>query len=57
MGSLNKKMLFKKQTLELLGKMNFDADMTKPSGDGGIDMIAHKHDDIVGGEHIVQCKT
>jgi tetratricopeptide (TPR) repeat protein len=54
---MNKGVVFEKQVLELLKKMGFDAEMTKSSGDGGIDIIAHKHDDIVGGKYIIQCKN
>lgn len=54
---MNKGIIFEKQVLALLKKMGFDAEMTKASGDGGIDIIAHKHDDIVGGKFIIQCKN
>lgn len=54
---MNNGVVFEKQVLELLRKMGFDAEMTKTSGDGGIDIIAHKHDDIVGGKYIIQCKN
>lgn len=54
---MNKGIVFEQQVLELLRIMGFDAELTKASGDGGIDIIAHKHDDIVGGKYIIQCKN
>ena len=53
---MNNGILFEGQILKLLQKMGFDAELTKASGDGGIDIIAHKHDDIVGGKFVIQCK-
>ena len=40
----------------LLRKMNFHVEGRSRAADGGIDMIAIKHDAIVGGKYIIQCK-
>ena len=40
----------------LLGKMGFQADITKASGDGGIDIVAHLDKPIMGGRYLIQCK-
>jgi len=40
----------------LLRKMNFHVEGRSTAADGGIDMIAIKHDAIVGGKYIIQCK-
>ncbi|PIS36676.1 MAG: hypothetical protein COT35_09775 [Nitrospirae bacterium CG08_land_8_20_14_0_20_52_24] len=54
---MNKGIIFEKEILDLLQRMGFEASTTKASGDGGIDIIAFKHDDISGGKFIVQCKN
>ena len=40
----------------LLGRMEFRAEMTKTSGDGGIDIVAILDKPIVGGKYLFQCK-
>jgi hypothetical protein len=40
----------------LLTKMQFNASVTKISGDGGIDIIALSEQPIVGGRYVIQCK-
>ena len=47
---------FEKQVHALLKKMGFEAEITKASGDGGIDIIAHSKEHITGGKYIIQCK-
>lgn len=47
---------FERQVHVLLKKMGFEADVTKASGDGGIDIIAHSKEHITGGKYIIQCK-
>ncbi|MBI5048960.1 MAG: restriction endonuclease [Deltaproteobacteria bacterium] len=47
---------FERQVHALLKKMGFEADVTKASGDGGIDIIAHSKEHITGGKYIIQCK-
>jgi Holliday junction resolvasome RuvABC ATP-dependent DNA helicase subunit len=40
----------------LLGRMGFHAEMTKTSGDGGIDIIAVLDRPVLGGTYLFQCK-
>jgi len=47
---------FERQVHALLKKMGFEAEITKASGDGGIDIIAHSKEHITGGKYIIQCK-
>lgn len=47
---------FERQVHALLKKMGFEAEVTRASGDGGIDIIAHSRDHITGGKYIIQCK-
>lgn len=47
---------FERQVHALLKKMGFEAEVTRASGDGGIDIIAHSREHITGGKYIVQCK-
>src|SRR3990167_8649443 len=47
---------FERQVHALLKKMGFEAHVTKASGDGGIDIIAHSKEHITGGKYIIQCK-
>lgn len=47
---------FERQVHALLKKMGFEAEVTKASGDGGIDIIAHSKEHITGGKYIIQCK-
>lgn len=47
---------FERQVHALLKNMGFEAEITKASGDGGIDIIAHSKEHITGGKYIIQCK-
>jgi Holliday junction resolvasome RuvABC ATP-dependent DNA helicase subunit len=47
---------FERIVLTLLGRMGFQAELTKASGDGGIDVIATLNKPIVGGRYLFQCK-
>ncbi len=47
---------FERAVAELLGRMGFQTEMTKSSGDGGIDIIASLNRPLVGGRYLVQCK-
>ena len=41
---------------QLLQKMGFETEMTKASGDGGIDIIARNYMPLLKGKYIIQCK-
>jgi Holliday junction resolvasome RuvABC ATP-dependent DNA helicase subunit len=47
---------FEKLVAGLLDRMGFQAETTKTSGDGGIDVIANLNQAIVGGRYLFQCK-
>jgi restriction system protein len=47
---------FEKLVSTLLERMEFRAEMTKTSGDGGIDIIAVLDKPIFGGKYLFQCK-
>jgi Holliday junction resolvasome RuvABC ATP-dependent DNA helicase subunit len=47
---------FEKVVLALLVSMGFRAEMTRTTGDGGIDIIAVLNRPIVGGRFLIQCK-
>lgn len=47
---------FEQQIGRLLGSMGFHTEMTRTSGDGGIDIVAHLNQPIVGGRYLFQCK-
>ena len=47
---------FEKLVAGLLDRMGFQTEMTKTSGDGGIDVIANLNRAIVGGRYLIQCK-
>jgi Holliday junction resolvasome RuvABC ATP-dependent DNA helicase subunit len=47
---------FEKVVANLLSRMGFHAEMTRASGDGGIDVIASLDKPIVGGRYLFQCK-
>lgn len=47
---------FERLISSLLKKMGFVAEMTKASGDGGIDIEATLDKPIVGGRYLIQCK-
>jgi Holliday junction resolvasome RuvABC ATP-dependent DNA helicase subunit len=48
---------FEKIITQLLQQMGFVAEMTKASGDGGIDIVAELHKPITGGRYLIQCKN
>jgi Holliday junction resolvasome RuvABC ATP-dependent DNA helicase subunit len=47
---------FERLIVVLLTRMGFRADMTKTTGDGGIDIVAFLDRPIVGGKYLFQCK-
>jgi Holliday junction resolvasome RuvABC ATP-dependent DNA helicase subunit len=47
---------FEKLILSLLQRMGFRAEMTRTTGDGGIDIIANLDKSIIGGRYLIQCK-
>jgi Holliday junction resolvasome RuvABC ATP-dependent DNA helicase subunit len=47
---------FESMISDLLNRMGFRAEMTKTTGDGGIDIIAMLDKPIVGGRYLFQCK-
>jgi Holliday junction resolvasome RuvABC ATP-dependent DNA helicase subunit len=47
---------FERLVTEMLRQMGFEAQMTKASGDGGIDIEAVLDRPIIGGKYLIQCK-
>lgn len=47
---------FERLVTSLLERMGFRPEMTKASGDGGIDIVAILDRPIIGGKYLVQCK-
>jgi len=47
---------FERLISTLLTRMGFHAEMTKTTGDGGIDIIATLDRSIIGGRYLFQCK-
>ena len=47
---------FENLILQLVRKMGFEAQQTKASGDGGIDIVAHYSQPFLEGTYIIQCK-
>jgi Holliday junction resolvasome RuvABC ATP-dependent DNA helicase subunit len=47
---------FEKLILSLLQRMGFHAEMTRTTGDGGIDIVANLDKPIIGGRYLIQCK-
>jgi restriction system protein len=47
---------FEQLITKLLAQMGFQTELTKVSGDGGIDIIALLNKPIVGGRYLFQCK-
>src|ERR1019366_4518198 len=47
---------FERLVISLFRKMGFVAEMTKASGDGGIDIEATLDKPVVGGRYLIQCK-
>ena len=41
---------------DLVHKMGFETQLTKASGDGGIDIVAYNHQPFLEGKYIIQCK-
>lgn len=41
---------------KLIEKMDFETELTKDSGDGGIDIIAYNYQPLLSGKYIIQCK-
>lgn len=41
---------------QLVEKMGFVAEMTKTTGDGGIDIIAYNYQPLLSGKYVIQCK-
>ncbi len=47
---------FENRCLEVIRSMGFHAELTKASGDGGIDIIAIQSKPLVQGKYVIQCK-
>lgn len=47
---------FEELITQLLDRMGFRAQMTKASGDGGIDIVAELGKPMIGGRYLIQCK-
>jgi Holliday junction resolvasome RuvABC ATP-dependent DNA helicase subunit len=47
---------FEKLITSLLQRMGFHAEMTRATGDGGIDIVAHLEKPFIGGRYLIQCK-
>jgi len=47
---------FERAVTALLARMEFRAEMTKATGDGGIDIVAVLDKPILGGKYLFQCK-
>jgi restriction system protein len=47
---------FERLVTTLLARMEFRAEMTKSTGDGGIDIVAVLDKPILGGKYLFQCK-
>lgn len=47
---------FEKLVASLLARMGFHIEMTKVSGDGGVDIVATLDRPLVGGRYLIQCK-
>ena len=47
---------FEELITRLLQRMGFRAEMTKASGDGGIDVVATLDQPVTGGRYLIQCK-
>lgn len=48
---------FESLCCSLVEKMGFEAEATKASGDGGIDIVAVSHLPFVSGKYVIQCKS
>ncbi len=47
---------FEEFITQLLGAMGFRTQITKASGDGGVDIVAFLDKPIIGGRYLLQCK-
>lgn len=47
---------FESLCCSLVEKMGFEAEVTKASGDGGVDIVAVSHLPFVSGKYVIQCK-
>ena len=47
---------FEKLTQTVLNSKGLVAELTKKTGDGGIDIIAYNKQPVIGGKYIIQCK-
>lgn len=47
---------FERLITAVLQRMGFTAEMTRATGDGGIDIVAHLEQPFVGGRYLIQCK-
>lgn len=47
---------FETRCLALIRSLGWRADVTRASGDGGIDIMAHSDDPFTGGKLVIQCK-
>ncbi len=47
---------FEKLVASLLALMGFHIEMTKASGDGGVDIVATLEKPVLGGRYLIQCK-
>lgn len=47
---------FENLIAQLLTRMGFDAEVTKVTGDGGVDIVATLDQPITGGRFLIQCK-
>lgn len=47
---------FERLITAVLQRMGFTAEMTRATGDGGIDIVAHLEKPFVGGRYLIQCK-
>jgi tetratricopeptide (TPR) repeat protein len=47
---------FERLVSQLLERMGFRAEMTKASGDGGVDVVANLDQPFTGGRYLIQCK-
>ena len=47
---------FERTCQALIERMGFDAETTKASGDGGIDIVATSNQPLIAGKYVIQCK-
>ncbi len=56
LSTIEKGIVFENQCINLLGKMGFQCEPTKKTGDNGIDIRAHSSKPFTEGLYVVQCK-